>query len=373
MTHSCPAEIKGVILDDEPLDLAPQLIDHPASLLFSVISEEPYEEGSIVYGACPLSIGELAEVKAMVQSCTPVEGGNLLTLDVQALDKRFEKLSISTLKGETPVAEDDSPSHPIGLKQTDGTYAILINCPAGILSAKQIERIAELSHNGAGFVKLSHGQRLLLMIKAEQLDTIESDLHKIDLSIGVLHHGIRNVRGCCGSLCKWAQKLDGKGLAQQINDAFKDRKMLFDTKIAVSDCTRNCMECFCVDIGVLGDGEYYDVYVGGSASSYHIKALPLRKGLAMDEVIPVISEIFEWQDIHTTPGERIYKTLERIGATQNDGASELFLKVDELFNKVIDLDTATSQSLQMKLTRLYGLKKMKEDMENMQKKREGQS
>ena len=225
-----------------------------------------------------------------------------------------------------------------------------------------MEKIAELSKAGAGLVKLTHAQRIILLLKPEQTESVAADLASVGLRYGVLHSGVRNIRGCCGTLCSFAQGTDGLGLSLEIDKAIFGREMKFDVKIAVSDCLRNCMECYCVDVGLIAEGGKYTVYVGGVASTAHHKALKLAGGVEQKDAVSLIVNILDWYDGVAVKGERFYKTLERMGA---DAAKQMDASVVEAVGKHFDgLDTGLDVRgyLSRSYAKAHGVKMMKKDL-----------
>ncbi len=358
MTNSIILE--DIMLEDIPLGLADELKDIDISFTTTVASDEAAETGKTVFFGLPLPVGDVGEVKARVLSCEKTENGAYtVTLEIVALDIRYISLLTKILKGES-IAEE-RPLWGIGLKQTNGAYASIVNCPAGVLNADQLAKIAEITRNGAGVAKLTHAQRVILLLKPAQLDTVHAELKSVGLRIGILHHGIRNVRACCGALCNLSQGLDGLGLALELDKAIFGRAAKFDVKIAISDCSRNCLESFCVDIGLLGNNGAYDVYVGGISSSVHFKGLKLFAGMGPEKVIPLVERILEWCENTAQDGERLHKTLERLGFSEAEKKKEALASAAALFEHT-DIGDDMRSRLERTLARSFGLVRMREEV-----------
>lgn len=354
--------IEDISFDKEPLGLTEELNDIMTPFKCIISCDDFAEVGDIIYFAIDLPIGELAEIRGIVLSIASVNSKNHITVEIRAIDKRFPNEALKVLQGkiDTTPSGGKSPQWAIGMKQTNGTYATLVNSPAGLLTASQLTKLAEVATKGAGLVKLTHAQRMILLLKAEQLETVEEDLKLVDLKIGVLHKGVRNIRGCCGSLCKWAQNVDGLGLALKIDKALYGRPMQFDVKIAVSDCLRNCMESFCVDIGLLGDKDRYKILVGGSAATSHLRAMKVIDGIKEDDTIDYIKRILDWYENHALDNERLHKTLERIGIETQIKSPDFSLITDHF--KEFNLGEDTGKFLTGKYYRSLGLQKLRKDL-----------
>lgn len=360
---SQPCVLEDVVLDEDPLELAESLTD-VSPIAVTLLCDDEAETGSTVYFGVPLPIGDIAEVKAIISSCEAEDDLFRMQAEVQAIDSALLDQTKTFLARGGDAAEDtasDGVAWGAPLKQRNGTYAALINSPAGLLTAAQVAKIGEIASAGAGLIKLTHAQRVIVLCTAEQIETLKEDLASVDLKIGVLHKGIRNIRGCCGALCRWSGDLDGLGLSIEIDKALFGRPMKFDVKIAVSDCPRNCEEGFCVDIGLIGNGkDAYDLYVGGSAAGRQIRAMRLTTGLTKDDVIPVIEKVLAWYDTHANDNERIYRMFERLGMDKAQRHADAFNAVKDAF--VLEEGNDIGEMLLKKLARQHTLLQLRSDL-----------
>jgi len=357
--------IEDVMLDEDPVGLAETFVPVETSFTTVVSTDDEFDEDDIVYFGVDLPIGDIGEVKAKILSCEEVEEDVFnIEIEVLELDERYVVPLTQALKGETSEEDSDGGPHwALGLKQTNGAFATLINLPAGVLTAEQIEKIAEVTKNGAGIAKVTHAQRVILLLKPEQISTVSDDLLSVGLRVGVLHSGIRNIRGCCGSLCQFAQGTDSISKAAEIDKALYGRPMKFDVKIAVSDCMRNCMESYCVDIGLIATSGKYAVYVGGAASSVHYKALKLASSIDPDDVVDVIEKILEWYESNANEGERFHKALIRLGLEEaNKKNIKIFENAANLFEG-LDVGYNISKQLTRNLARAITVQNMKKDLD----------
>jgi hypothetical protein len=357
--------IEDVMMDDESAGLAENFVPVEESFTTVVSSDDEMEPDENVYFGVDLPLGDIGEVHAKVLSCEEGEDDvYILKLEVIELDDRYVVPLTQALKGETDASKSDGgPDWALGLKQTNGTFATLVNLPAGLLTGEQLEKIAEVTKNGSGLAKLTHAQRIVLLLKPEQVATVAEDLASVDLRVGVLHSGIRNIRGCCGALCQFAQGVDGLAKAIEIDKALYGRPMKFDVKIAVSDCMRNCMESYCVDIGLIGLSGKYSVFVGGAASSIHYKALKVASSIQPDDVVDTIEKILQWYETHAKDGERLHKTLIRLGMDEASKRQiQLFDQVSSVFDG-LDVGYDVSKQLTRNLARALTVQQMSKDLE----------
>lgn len=361
-----PVVLEEIMLDDEALGLSDELLAPDTRLTIVACSDEKADIGAEVFFGVELPLDDIGEVRGKVVSCEKSDKEKFAVgIDILGLDNRYTELLTNILKGETQTDDKARPVWATGLRQTNGTYATVINCPAGLLNADQLAKIAEITKNGTGAAKLTHAQRVILLLKPEQQSTIREELETVGLNIGMLHRGIRNIRGCCGALCEWNQGgEDAIKLSMDINKTLFGRSAKHDVKIAVSGCSRNCMEAYCVDIGLIGRNRKYDLFVGGVSSSVHFKALRLTADVAAEDVIPLIVRVLEWYEDTAREGERLYKTLERLGHSEAKMKKQSFTEAAAVF-KGMDMGDDISSRLERTLARSFGLLKMRKGVKGV--------
>jgi len=308
--------LKDVMLDSEPIGLAGEFSPIEEALLVELECDDSAAEGSEVYFGLSLPIEEIAEVKGLVEKSEEADGKWIVSLKVLAADSQYKAMAVKTLSGAVEASSEGGagPMWAKGLKQSNGAYAFLVNAPAGLLTADQLAGVANVAKRNAGVVKLTHAQRIVILASQANLESVESELGELGLKIGVLHHGVRNIRACCGSLCKWAKGVDAIKAAIELDKELFGKGTNFDVKIAVSDCLRNCSESYCADIGVLGGDGSYKIVVGGRGSQVPFRAIHLASGVKPEELSATVSKVVDWYLKTAKPKERLWKTLERLGS-----------------------------------------------------------
>lgn len=141
--------------------------------------------------------------------------------------------------------------------------------PVGILSVRQMERIADLAANyGSGHIRLTPWQNLIIPDLPDAfVDTVQRQVVRIGL-----HHEASHIAGglvaCTGSTgCKWAAtdtKGHGLALAQHLG-----KRVSLDQPINLhlTGCPNSCAQHYIGDIGLQG----VKVDVGGSSrEGYHV-------------------------------------------------------------------------------------------------------
>lgn len=195
--------------------------------------------------------------------------------------------------------------------QTNGAVAVLPATPAGLITAKQLERIAKIANDGAGLVKLTSMQRIAILVKKEQVDIVKNQLAEVDLKVGVIgKKEVWNPMGCTGALCKYARQ-DALGDAIAIANLV-GTKSPRQVKIGVSGCPNSCAWSKVVDIGLVGNKEGYDVYIGGD-SGKNPRIGQKLKTVPKGEAVNAVKDIVEKFNTYGKDGEHIYQVVERHG------------------------------------------------------------
>lgn len=196
-------------------------------------------------------------------------------------------------------------------EQTNGAVAVLPATPAGVITGKQLEAIAKIANDGAGLVKLTSMQRIAILVKKEQIDIAKDQLAGAGMKVGVVgKREVWNPMGCTGALCKYSRQ-DALGDAIAIADLV-GIKTPRQVKIGVSGCQNSCAWSKVVDIGLIGNKDGYDIYIGGDAGrspriGQKLKTVPREK------VIGAVKEIVDRFNACGKEGEHIYQVVDRVG------------------------------------------------------------
>lgn len=355
-------KLEDVLFDPNPLGLAETLREIPPAdqPTLAATTGDTLDANAVVYFGLELPSGDVAEAKVQVLSCAPAGKAQDIALRVLAVDANLCGPALQFLKGGSQASSDGpQPLWALGLKQTNGRYATVVNAAAGVLTADQLRGLAELA-SPVGIVKMTHAQRMVLLTDAEGSAAVEVKLKALGLRKGVLHHGVRNIRACCGALCRWAGGLDALPLSKAIDDALYGRATKFDIKIAVSDCARNCSESYCADIGLVGKNGAYTLVVGGKGSGVPFRALVLKEGVVAKDVVRLILAIIDWYEKNSKEKERFCRTLERIGG-EDPSLDESFRKIGEGFTRAGDTVDEGAR-LKALFARLRGVARLRQDL-----------
>lgn len=309
--------LPDVLLEAGPIGLAEQFSPLDGELLIEALSDDPAKAGDSVYFGVMLPIGEIAEVNAVIKASSAFEGAKHLHLaHLVSVDAKLkEPFCACMARGLIAADSDSGVIWGRGLKQSNGSSALIVNTAGGFLTARQLEGIASAARKGVGAVKITHAQRIMIFASHGDGPDIEEGLGGLGLKVGLLHNGVRNVRACCGSLCKWSSGLDALRLTAEVEKAALNREAGADVKIAVSCCMRNCAESYCADIGLIGDGRdgAYRLLAGGRGSNVPFRAIQITQGLKPEQAPAAIGKVIDWFIANAKPKERVWRALERIG------------------------------------------------------------
>lgn len=351
---------RDVLFDLEPLGLADAMVSIGDPIKIIIESDSPADLGLIIHFGLSTSVGEIMETSGKVCEVRPIASGFSLLVEVMEVDAAMQAHAVSCLKtGEKPSGGGREPIWGIGLKQTDNTFAVLVNSPAGVLSAVQLSKLGELAARGSGIAKLTHAQRVILFIPLEKTEEVRAELASVGLRVGVMHKGVRNVRACCGTWCRFSRNTDAISTALAVDKALYGRGVKFDIKIAISGCRRNCSESYCCDIGLIGGEGKYQMVVGGRGSHVPFRALKIADGLSPEIIPAAIAEVIDWYEKNAREDERFWKLLVRLG---NEDAGKFDLgtlgtTLAELSDGIEEFERFKEQ-----LARMAGVKWMKKDI-----------
>ncbi len=200
------------------------------------------------------------------------------------------------------------------VEQTNSTIVMLPATPGGLITAEQLERIAKIAKEGEGLVKLTSMQRIAIIVKKDQISLAKNQLADVGMNIGVIgKREVWNPMACPGKLCKYARQdalsdaADITGLAGLVGMSAPRV-----VKIGVSGCQNSCAWSKVVDIGLIGNKEGYDIYIGGDAGR-NPRIGEKLKTVRKEEISKAVKQIIEKFSEYGKDGEHLYQVIERVG------------------------------------------------------------
>jgi ferredoxin-nitrite reductase len=184
-----------------------------------------------------------------------------------------------------------------------GLNYIGVVVPVGVMSTKQMRRIAELATNyGAGQVRLTPWQNLLIPhVPDAFVETVRRGLRRIglDCEASALAGGLVACTGSKG--CKYAAT-DTKGHAIALAE-FLNKRFELDQPINIhfTGCPHSCAQHYVGDIGLQGvkvasgsvSGAGYNIVLGGGTGSHAGIGREVFKGISSAEIPMLIERILK--------------------------------------------------------------------------------
>jgi nitrite reductase (NADH) large subunit len=198
--------------------------------------------------------------------------------------------------------------------QKDGTFSVVPRIYAGVTTAAELMRIAQVAVKyHVPLVKFTGGQRIdLLGIKKADLPGVWKDL---GMPSGHAYtKAMRTCKSCVGTdFCRYGVG-DSIGLAQKIERRFQGVESPHKMKLATAGCPRNCSEAYVKDLGAVAiEGGQWEIYVGGAAGGSVRKGDLLCTVNTEDEVLLYMGRFIQYYREHGRYLERSYGFLERVG------------------------------------------------------------
>ncbi|MBV7506619.1 nitrite reductase large subunit NirB [Bacillus sp. sid0103] len=197
--------------------------------------------------------------------------------------------------------------------QQDGTYTVVPQMYGGKTTAEQLRTIADVAEKyGITNIAVTSEQRIHLMgVKKENLSRLWADLNmEVSATYGNM---VQNVKTSIGEHICRCDKQASIELAVSLEKRLEFLTTPYRVKMGVSACMHNGAGSTTKDIGVIGTGLGWEVYVGGS-SGRHVRAGELLcLESSNDEVIDIICAFIQYYRETANFLERTWQWIERVG------------------------------------------------------------
>lgn len=230
-----------------------------------------------------------------------------------------------------PAADDLAEAGPqlkdgdkgVILQRDRRTYAVVPHVPCGVITSEQLRRIADVADAfQCQAIKITNAQRIALVgLAPEQIDAVWAALGMA--SGNAVGDCVRSIKACPGTtFCKRGLR-DSLAVGKALDRLHHGRKLPAKFKIGVSGCPNQCSETAIKDLGLVGQRNGWDVWVGGSGGVVPRLAVRLTRQLDDDTVIATVGRILDFYQREAKPKERFFKLLARIGLDEIARAVEL--------------------------------------------------
>ena len=195
-------------------------------------------------------------------------------------------------------------------------FSVRLRVTGGHLEAAHLATVAELAERfGDGCVHLTTRQGVEIPhVPLENLVPLRRALDDAGLKLAAAGRCVRGITACPGSWCPRGL-IDPQGLAKRLHARIGFRDGLpHKFKVGISACPNGCTKPLENDLGVMGRGRKYAVFVGGKMGKQPRWAdlLPLEI-LDEDHLFRTVDAVIDWYAAEGQPGERFGATIDRVG------------------------------------------------------------
>ncbi len=191
------------------------------------------------------------------------------------------------------------------------TFGITPHIPGGFVSADTLEKIAKVSREYNGVIKITSGQRILITnLKEEDLPIIWD---KLGMKPAVVTaNSVKNVEICPAAFCK-RSKYNTTPMGMKLSKKYSQMEMPCRTKIGVAGCLNACGSVYARDVGIIADKAGIIIVAGGSSGYNPRIADVIAKELDEPTAMFLIDSIFNYYRETAELGEKLSFLIERVG------------------------------------------------------------
>lgn len=214
---------------------------------------------------------------------------------------------------ETRAAERcEVRPRPPAVEQRDGTYGVVVDTTAGLVSPETLRRVADAAEAHGATVKVTSAGRIALYGVPES--GLRDVAERLDVPLAESDGDtVRTVKACPGDeTCRYGAK-DSLGLALRLDARFTGRPLPAKFKMSVSGCPNSCSSPGVTDLGVIGTPVGYRVLVGGTAGRTPRVGDDLARVDTEDEVVELVAAVLDFYEETAEDGERMHRVVERVG------------------------------------------------------------
>ncbi len=193
------------------------------------------------------------------------------------------------------------------------TYAIAPHIPCGIVTPELLRRIADTAEKyNAKMIKLTGATRFAIIgFEEEVIDDVWKALDTDKgAAVGLC---VRSVRTCPGNTYCTLGKQDALKIGMILDEVYHGLQLPNKFKMAVSGCHLSCSESWVRDIGLIGKKDGWTLVIGGNVGANPRIAQECADGLNDEGVIAAIDKVVKCYKENAKKGERLGKTIERLG------------------------------------------------------------
>lgn len=195
-------------------------------------------------------------------------------------------------------------------------FSVRLSVTGGHVQAAQLHVIAALAERfGDGSVHFTTRQGVEIPhVPYENLAPLRLALAEGGLKLASAGPCVRAIIACPGSSCPRGM-IDSQGLAQRLHARVGMRDGLpHKFKIGISGCPNGCTKPKENDLGVMGRGKGFAVFVGGKMGKQPRWGDLLPEEISdEDRLMRIVDAVIDWYAAEGSPRERFGSTIDRVG------------------------------------------------------------
>jgi dissimilatory sulfite reductase (desulfoviridin) alpha/beta subunit len=216
----------------------------------------------------------------------------------------------------TPDEFKSLKSRAMMAEKDEGLFTVRLGVVGGHFDALQLKNIAEMAEKfGAGIVHLTTRQGIEIPhVPCRNLGSLARAIENTGLRLAPAGKCVRAIVACPGTYCKFGG-FDTQSLANELHDRFGNCGGLpHKFKISIAGCRHGCTKPQENDLGILGIGPKFQVFVGGKMGKSPSLANLIPWTITSEtDLFSLVETTLEWYRTKGLQGERFATTLQRLG------------------------------------------------------------
>lgn len=170
-------------------------------------------------------------------------------------------------------------------------------------------------------IELTTLQQLIVQIPEEELDIAKRKFDDVGLHYYKVGKFVKNLRTC--NFCK-GEIEEGMPVAKELNRRIAGQEVPFTLRPAYTGCPIGCGEPLINDIGVMKDGDFYELYIGGYSKGRDVRGGALVKDkLDPEELYELVDKILDIYREYGKKREKFHRFVDRFGLEKIKGELQI--------------------------------------------------
>jgi len=163
-------------------------------------------------------------------------------------------------------------------------------------------------------IELTTLQQLIVQIPEEELEEAKRNFDEVGLYYYKVGKYVKSLRTC--NFCK-GEEAEGMPVAKELNRRIAGQEVPFTLRPAYTGCPIGCGEPLINDLGVMKDGDTYELYIGGLSKGREAKPGQLvKENLQPEELYHLVEQILDIYRDNGKKREKFYRFVDRFGIEQ---------------------------------------------------------